>query len=143
MKKTNLILKAKRYCDAEKYRFTKPRERVLTILAHAKQPMGAYQVLKSLSSREEQIKPPTVYRAIEFWLKHGFIHRIESMNAYIACCEHFQHNNFCIFICDVCQQVMELDMPPFPSSAMAKLEKKQLIMNKIMTEIHGKCHQCH
>ncbi len=142
MESRNLINKAREYCETKKHRFTLPRERVLSILKQAKIPMGAYQILEALSSSHEKVNPPTIYRAIEFWLKHGFIHRIESMNAFIVCCEHLQHDNFCIFICDGCQQVIELDMCHLPAPMTNDIVKKQLKITHASTEVHGKCRQC-
>lgn len=141
MGKTTLLERAKQYCEAGKHRFTQPRERVITVLSNATEPMGAYQILEKLAEGQGKTSPPTVYRAIEFWMLHGFIHRVQSMNAYIACCEHDHHENFCIFICDNCNDVIEMKMNlPAPVSADAK--KKHLTISSSNTEIHGSCNQC-
>ncbi len=141
MGKAGLLQRAKQYCDVGKHRFTQPRERVLVVLANVAEPMGAYQILEALSSGKEKINPPTVYRAIDFWAQHGFIHRVQSMNAYIACCEHDHHENFCIFICDNCNEVVELHMESL-SPILAEIERKHLKIARSNTEIHGSCNQC-
>lgn len=142
MAKSDLLFRAKQYCEVGKHRFTEPRERVLSLLTQSAGPMGAYQILESLSSTKEKINPPTIYRAIDFWVLHGFIHRVQSMNAYIVCCEQQQHENFCIFICDDCHQVIELKVKHLPVPITADIKKKHLTMTGSNTEIHGKCNQC-
>jgi Fur family zinc uptake transcriptional regulator len=142
MSKLNLMRRAKRFCEAGKYRFTEPRERVLSLLASYSEPMGAYQILESLSSRTEKLSPPTVYRAVEFWHEHGFIHRVESMNAYIACCEHNHHENFCIFICNECNTVVELNMQNFAPTIASDINHKHLTVTSSTTEIYGQCNKC-
>ena len=139
----DLIHRAQKFCEASKYRFTAPRARVLSLLADCNAPMSAYQMLASLSSGKATISPPTVYRAIEFWNKHGFIHRIASMNAYIACCGHKQHENACIFICNTCHAVLELTMQQLPPPVVSAIASKHLTVTGSTTEIYGKCAQCH
>lgn len=142
MEKLDLLLRAKRYCEAGKHRFTQPRERVLSLLIKSTAPMGAYQILELLSSDKGKINPPTIYRAIEFWAQHGFIHKIQSMNAYMICCEHQRHVNFCIFVCDDCHMVVELEMNRLPKPITADIENKHWTISGSNTEIHGTCNQC-
>jgi len=138
-----IMTRAKRFCEVNKFRFTEPRERVLSLLADCSEPMGAYQILAALSSYKGKVNPPTVYRAIEFWNKHRFIHRVESMNAYIVCCENKYHENFCIFICNECNTVLELKMNNFPLTITNALQNKDLTVTRSTTEMYGKCRQCH
>ena len=142
MGELSLITRALKFCEERKYRFTEPRQRVLSLLADSNQPMGAYQILALLSSSKVKVKPPTVYRAIEFWNKHGFIHRIESMNAYIACCEKKKHQNFCIFICNDCSNVQEMEMSDLPTPMASGITKKHLTVTSTTTEIRGTCGEC-
>ena len=68
-------------------RFTPLRRRVLEIILGSHRPMGAYDILHALSDDAARRKPapPTVYRALDFLLREGFVHRIDTLNAYIAC----------------------------------------------------------
>ncbi len=139
---SNKLNRAKRFCETNKYRFTEPRERVLSLLLSRHEPLGAYQILKLLSSKQAKIKPPTVYRAIDFWKKNGFIHRIESMNAYIACCEHKHHQNFCIFICNQCNKVSELTLETLSQSITNIIKDKSIVITRSTTELFGSCFEC-
>ena len=71
-------------------------------------PVGAYDVLRRLSLEHEQAAPPTVYRAIDFLLEQGLIHRIESLNAFVGCDHPADHHAGQFLICDDCGSAAEL-----------------------------------
>ena len=64
-------------CKKNKWRVTEPRLEVLRIISNSKKPIKAYDILRKLANKIKNPKPPTAYRAIDFWQKHNFIHRIE------------------------------------------------------------------
>src|SRR6202043_12814 len=72
---------AERICRERGVRLTETRRRVLELILEAGQPIGAYGLLGRLSGHP---MPPTVYRAIDFLLAQKFIHRIESLNAFVG-----------------------------------------------------------
>ena len=84
MKSNKQIEKAKKYCFEHKYKYTEPREKVLKAILESDDVLGAYDILEIMTTKDEKPRPPTIYRAIEFWETHGFIHRVESANGYIA-----------------------------------------------------------
>lgn len=133
-----IVKKAHDYCADKKLRLTPPRLYVLEILAKAKNPMGAYDVLAKLGDYIDHPKPPTAYRAIDFWSEHGFIHRIESLNAYVTCCQEHTHDDVHFLVCDDCHSVDELHLH--------KKEKAVLpagfLATKTFTETHGTCTSC-
>ena len=92
-------------------------------------------------SYERKINPPTVYRAVEFWLKHGFIHRIESLNNYIACNNNHDHKGIQILICDKCGVTKEICVDDKRISAELSKKESFLVHNWSM-EIHGLCSHC-
>ena len=89
--KAHKLKQVESYCEEHKHRLTQPRVEVLKIISSSKKPLGAYEILDRLDGVMKNPKPPTVYRAIEFWQQIGFIHRIESLNAYDACEAGHQH----------------------------------------------------
>lgn len=141
MKNMRLLMRAKKFCVQERHRFTKPREHVLTMLAHAKNPIGAYQISNTPAATGEKFNPATVYRAIKFWLKHEFIHCIESMNTYIACCKKEHHTDFCVFICEKCNQSIELSAD-FILQTTPEIQQPGLQISKTNIEIRGSCNNC-
>jgi len=115
---------------------------VLKLLSRSAKPLTAYAILAELHSAGFR-SPPTVYRALESLLKKGFIHRIESLNAYTVC-NHAedQHHLSPFAICNSCGTVAEIDnaaiaraMKKIAGEFLAQLEKRVL-------EFSGICHAC-
>ena len=75
---------AEALCVRREQRLTAPRRRVLELLLQAGQPLKAYDLMAAFDPHAPA-KPPTVYRALEFLEREGFAHRIESLNAFVAC----------------------------------------------------------
>ena len=137
-----LLKKATEYCEAHKYRLTQPRQHVLEIVARSKKPLKAYEILKLLGEISDNPKPPTVYRAIEFWQAHGFVHRIESLNAYRACEAGHQHKGSHFMICDDCGDVTEAHLCDLPQSLKDSVNNEAFKLARWSFEIHGTCSNC-
>ncbi|MFK7839094.1 MAG: Fur family transcriptional regulator [Bdellovibrionales bacterium] len=137
-----IIKKAEEFCEAYKYRLTEPRLQVLKIIVSAPQPQGAYDILHELGKVIKSPKPPTVYRAIEFWQEHNFIHRIESMNAYVACEAGHRHKGSQFMICDDCGDVQETHLCDLPSPLKNSTEENTFKPKRWNFEIHGTCEKC-
>lgn len=148
-----LITLGRLYCEENGLRFTDPRRDVLAKIATSNKPIGAYDILGALaqelstrasthSALPAHPKPPTVYRAIQFWSEHGFIHRIESLNAYIACHAGHKHQGSQFMICEHCHRVIELAAKTF----LPVLETQQTVqvfeINRYSIEIYGVCKAC-
>lgn len=140
--KYTLLDKAQKHCEAHGYRFTEPRERVLKILMEAKKPLGAYEVLKRLSSEIDNPKPPTVYRAIQFWHQEGFIHSIDSLKAYIACLHGHHIGQAQFLICHQCNFVKEMDYEIDLTLVTAKAQKIRFNIHNCTIELKGLCAIC-
>ena len=136
----SLINKAQSYCESYKYRFTEPRQRVLEVIVEQNSPITAYNILRLLSVKKD-INPPTVYRAIEFWSQHSFIHRVESMNSYIACNSNHKHKGIQVLICDECGLTKEICINDLTISANIRKKEAFLVKNWNM-EVHGICSNC-
>src|SRR3954453_3718975 len=76
---------AERLCARRGARLTELRRRVLELIWRSHEPIGAYALLDRLGRERGRVAPPTVYRALEFLIAHGLVHRIASLNAFIGC----------------------------------------------------------
>ena len=130
-------------CKKNKWRLTEPRLEVLRIISLSKKPIKAYEILEKLANKIKNPKPPTAYRAIEFWQNHNFIHRIESLNAYAKCNQGHAHKGSQFLICDDCGKVIESDLkinlPQILHKTRPKSAFKALRWN---LEVNGICSQC-
>ncbi len=70
--------------------------------------MKAYHVLNQLLKLKPNATPPTVYRALDFFVSHGILHKIESIQSYALCCEpSMEFMSDILIVCDSCHQVFE------------------------------------
>ena len=81
----NALQYATAVCTERGARLTPVRQRVLEIIWQSHRPLGAYAILEVLSAEGHSPAPPTVYRALEFLLTHGLVHRLSSLNAFVGC----------------------------------------------------------
>lgn len=140
------LSEAQQYCVERGLRYTEPRHHVLDILVKAGTALGAYDILERLKSYTDNPKPPTAYRAIEFWQEQGFVHKIESLNSYIACCRNHgcahtrkNHKSIKFLICDECHVVRELH----DKDGVQDIEQEyNFTINRQITEMHGICATC-
>ena len=138
--RNELLHAAEKLCTENHVRLTQRRLQVLTILLGSHQPMGAYEVLQAMNEEEKGITPPIVYRALEFLQEQGLVHRIESLNAFIAC-DHPGHADQSQFlICSSCHRVAELSATPVAS--LNQVEELGFEARQAIVEINGLCADC-
>lgn len=126
-------------CAQAQQRLTQPRRRVLELLLKADAPLKAYDLIAGFGDRGEPAKPPTVYRALEFLERMGFAHRIESLNAYVACRLEGGHAA-AFLICDCCGEAEEF-APDF-AAQMAAAQAAGYAVRSVTLEARGLCPAC-
>ncbi len=137
-----ILDKAAKFCEEHKHRFTEPRKAVLSIISQHSKPLSAYEVLDKLGKVLDNPKPPTAYRAIEFWESQGFIHRIESLNAYTMCKAGHQHEGSQFMICGSCGDIEEAHMCSMPEALKKTTSQKGFETKSWNLEIFGTCNKC-
>jgi Fur family zinc uptake transcriptional regulator len=96
-------------CEQRGLRLTPLRAQVLGLVAAAGKPIKAYDLLDRMKAENGSSAPPTVYRALEFLLEQGFIHRLASINAFVGCHHPQVAHSVPFLICDQCQNAIELE----------------------------------
>ena len=132
---------AENRCEEDGQRLTAPRRRVLELLLSAPGPVKAYDLIGGFGAQGESAKPPTVYRALEFLERQGFAHRIESLNAYVACRLGADLHAAAFLICDCCGATREVE-PQGSSAFMAAAEGAGYSVQTMTIEAHGRCAAC-
>ncbi len=118
------------------------RRRVLELILKAGRPVGAYDLLADLKTASGRAMPPTVYRTLDFLIEQGFVHRIESRNAFIACIDADSPHRSQFAICDSCGRTVESmndDLARKLSRQAARLGFK---IERQIVEMHGTCAVC-
>ena len=136
------LTKARAYCDQRGARFTPLREKVYALMLEKHGPMGAYELLDALKETESGAKPATVYRALDFLLDFGFIHRLESTNAFVACHHFGCHHPVQFLICDSCGFVTEIQSEGLEETLTAQAKSHGFKISKQTIEAHGLCSEC-
>lgn len=130
---------AEQTCAERSLQFTATRRRVLEILLEHHAAMGAYDVLARLSAEGLGSKPPIVYRALGFLVDHGLAHRIEKLNAYVACAHPGAAHDPAFMICRQCNAVGEV----LSCGALsAPAQEAGFAIEQTVAEVVGLCAQC-
>lgn len=105
-------------------RLTPQRLEVLRLMSLQDGAISAYDLLDLLREAEPQAKPPTVYRALEFLLEQGFVHKVESTNSYVLCHLFDQPTHTsAMFICDRCGAVKKNVLKAWKTSCIRWRQK--------------------
>ncbi len=140
---TNLTQQVEELCAARGVRLTSQRKRVFELICSSEKASSAYELLDELKKSEPQAKPPTVYRALDFLMEQGFIHRVESTNSFISCCSCNAHKHFSqLLICDKCGNVVELQNDSLITQLEQNAEQHGFKIANHVIESHGVCRTC-
>ncbi|WP_355660105.1 Fur family transcriptional regulator [Halomonas salifodinae] len=137
-----LLERAERQCQARGVRFTPIRRRVLALVADSPGGLKAYDLLDRLALEHAAARPPTVYRALDFLIEQGLVHRIESLNAYVACpCPEHAHG-FQLLICRHCGRVEELHLDDVDAQLAGRARELGFRVERQTIELLGSCDDC-
>lgn len=138
-----LMARAEQQCLRLSARLTERRRRVLEIVAGGHAAIGAYEIINRLSNEQGHAAAPiSVYRALEFLLRHGLIHRVESLNAYFACPSAGGLHAAQFLICRRCRTVAEIKSPEIEEAIAAGAESAGFAVTSPVVEIGGLCSSC-
>ena len=135
---------AEQVCAQRGVRLTPLRKRVLELVWQSHKPLGAYDILDMLSREDgRRAAPPTVYRALDFLLENGLIHRLASLNAYIGCRHPEVPPVGYFMICKQCSNAYELaEHTAIDTAIAAETELMGSPVEPQMVEIFGTCAAC-
>jgi Fur family zinc uptake transcriptional regulator len=115
---------------------------VYRALQAAGAPMTAYQVLDAVR-RHGISAPPTVYRALSRLVEQGLAHRLESINAYVACADpQHRHTAAAFAICSDCGTIEEMVDPQVLRRLQARATRRGFKINDTTIELRGQCADC-
>jgi Fur family transcriptional regulator, zinc uptake regulator len=136
------IAKVGAQCEKSGLQLTPVRRRVLELLLQGHRALGAYDILDVLREEGLGSQPPVVYRALDFLVSNGFAHKIERLNAFVACTDPCSDHAPTFLICRTCTSVAEthteLETGALARTALAAGFK----IERTVVEAEGLCPNC-
>lgn len=139
---TQRLHTAERLCQNRGTRLTPIRRRVLEILLRRHTSLKAYELLDEIKILQPGAAPPTVYRALDFLVEQGLIHRLDAINAWTACTDAAGTPHDVLVVCTRCGAVAELSDPGLSDQLAACVAEAGFILTGHETELRALCHAC-
>lgn len=139
-----VVAAAEEACRTRGTRLTPIRRDVLVALLATHKPMGAYDLIEALRTETGRaLAPISIYRALDFLMEQGFVHRLASRNAFVACPHaHAPHDLVAFLICETCGGVDEMSSRPLAEALSGLLAAEQFAPRHQVLEISGVCGHC-
>ena len=138
-----LLDRAGAICAGRDARLTSLRRQVLGLVLEARAPVGAYDLLEGLRGHRRGAAPPTVYRALDFLMAQGLIHRVERLSAFVGCVAHDDHAHAAQFlICRDCGGVTELEDHGVADALAEAAARAGFSIAGATVEAEGRCSGC-
>jgi len=132
---------------AETHELTKNQALVLGVLSQTEGPLSAYSLLDRL--RGEGFRAPLqVYRALDKLVEYGLVHRLESLNSFVACAHphdhahRHEHGVIAFAICEKCGQVNEFSDEVVEKRLKGWARQNAFKLAKTTIEMRGTCASC-
>lgn len=139
---SRVLDQAEAICRKRGARLTDQRRTVLQLLCVSDKPLSAYELLDRMRAIVRNPAPPTVYRALDFLLEQGLVHKLESLHAYVGCA-HPDHPHASQFlICDDCGDITEVEDPDVARSLKTAGKAIGFRTKRPVVEVLGTCAQC-
>lgn len=137
-----LLADAERLCAARGLAFTPLRREVFVLVCGHRNLVGAYELLDELKTIREGAAPVTVYRALDFLVSAGLVHRVAALNAYTACHGHEPGHGGFLLVCGSCSNVIELEDEQLERSIARSAAEARFETAPEPVEVRGICRAC-
>ena len=131
------------FCATLKLRLTSSRKEVLYILWQAQKPLKAYEILDNLLRIKPHSKPPTIYRTLEYFVRNGAAHKIESIQSFTLCGEPEKHlSSEALMVCHYCHNVVEIYDAALRDVVVKLAKIHHFKLHQDAIELKGTCEKC-
>jgi Fur family zinc uptake transcriptional regulator len=134
---------AEKFCLAQGTQLTHLRRLVLENLFKSPGPVKAYDLMENLRAQGHRLTASTIYRILEFFLQNGLVHRVNALNAFVACQEErkVEHNPL-ILVCPDCQATTEINDEGLYTTIFNRLGDLGFSVKDGSVEVRGVCRRC-
>ncbi len=133
---------AEALCDARGARLTPVRRRVLGLVWSSHKAVKAYDLLEQIEHEDGAQAPPTVYRALDFLMEHGLVHKVESINAFVGCAHPAETHGCQFFVCRGCGNITECCEESIRHAVERNARAIGFTPARHVLEVHGQCAEC-
>jgi Fur family transcriptional regulator, zinc uptake regulator len=133
---------AETLCAERGRRLTPIRRKVLELLLRHGRSLKAYELLEEMRGVHPGAAPPTVYRALDFLVEEGLIHRLDAVNAWSACHDAEGAPHDLLVVCTCCGKVAEISDPALSHQLAERVKKTGYVLATHETELRALCPQC-
>lgn len=133
---------ADRHCQQQGVKLTALRRQVLELVLAYQGVVKAYQVLADLQRMRGIAAPPTVYRALDFLVAAGLLHKVDALNGYIVCHHVGCNHEGLILVCADCGKVEELDATPMLDVLRQQAGQAGFAIGAQNLMLTGRCQEC-
>ena len=130
------------YCEKQSLRLTPVRRKVLELLLQEHRALGAYAILDRLKEAGFGSQPPVAYRALDFLTDHRLAHKIERLNAFVACTHLGEAHSPTFMICRLCDAVSEARALSAKNFLEEAAEAVGFQIERAVVEVEGICPKC-
>ena len=130
------------YCAENGLRLTASRDLVLEILLSDHRALGAYDILDEMAKRGQSAQPPIVYRALDFLVANRFAHKIEHLNAFLACGMPGAEHSPAFLVCNNCRKVAEATVNDTDALLERFANNSGFVIQNTVIEAFGLCPEC-
>jgi Fur family zinc uptake transcriptional regulator len=133
---------AEQLCLSRGVQLTPIRHQVLELIWVSHQAVKAYELLDRIKPMQAAAKPATIYRALDFLIEQGLIHRVESLNAFIGCSRSEHQHEQLLLICNKCLNVEERSAANVMTALSQEIQQARFTVHSKALEIQGVCEKC-
>ncbi|TVR96823.1 MAG: transcriptional repressor [Rhodospirillales bacterium] len=138
----HVLSEAERRCAERQVRLTPQRRRVLEVIADRHGAIGAYEIIARLGEGRSRPAPISVYRALDFLMAQGLVHRLASLNAFIACSGPDRAHGAQFLICRGCGVIGELNDASVEAAIGRAAAAAGFAVAAPLVEVTGLCRSC-
>jgi Fur family transcriptional regulator, zinc uptake regulator len=136
------LTQAQQRCMAQGAKLTQLRERIYELLLRREGSSKAYDLLADMQTTDRNVVAMTVYRALDFLVAQGLVHKVASNNSFVVCHhDHHPHSDPVFMVCERCGDTREWDDPHLVQNLSQALTTSGFQVHGM--EIKGECARCH
>lgn len=137
------MARAEALCRARALRFTAIRQETYALLLRQKQPLSAYALLAKLERRlGHPLAPLTIYRALDFLVDSGLVHKLETTSAFMVCDHPEDQHQSLYLVCTGCGDAEEVAMPSVATAIERHARARSFRARRQIVEVQGLCRRC-